>query len=592
MAMYVFSIGPRLMFFAFSVLLWNHLSAQQRKPNIVILLSDDQGWGDLGITGNTTVATPHIDRLFREGVQFERFYVNAVCSPTRAELLTGRSHVRGGVTGTASGKERLDLDEATLAQALKQAGYATGIFGKWHNGGQGPYHPNARGFDTFYGFTIGHIGNYFDAALQFNGKPQKGSGYITDDLTSHGLRFIEQHQSVPFLAYFPFNVPHSPMQVPDQQWNAYSQKTITQKGSQSALENIQHTRAALAMIENLDDNVGRIVQKIQSLGLDEHTIFIYFSDNGPNGHRWNAHMKGIKGSVDEGGVRSPMVIRWNGKLKAFSVDQISSVMDLYPTLMELIGAAPTPSQPLDGKSLVPLLTQQQTPELKERILINYWSGKTSVRYKQFRLTHDGQLVNVVADPAQLTDLSLQYPHEKQAMIDYRGNWKQTVLAELSAEDNRPFVIGSNVLDVDLLPASEGTGSGNLIRSNKHPNDSYFKQWNSRDDKISWRVDVEQGGVFEVHVYYACSKKNKGTLLRLQANQTSVEQPIHDSNESPLRGMEMDRVEREESFLKEFKPLRVGRIRLKNGMNRLELSAPNLMMPNDVEVYMLTLQRMR
>ncbi len=162
--------------------------------------------------------TPNIDRLARSGVTFDRFFVSPVCSPTRAELLTGRYHVRGGVYSTSAGGERLDLDETTIAEIFKSAGYATAAYGKWHNGMQPPYHPNARGFDDFYGFCSGHGGNYFSPMLEHNGQIVRGNGFITDDLFDHGIRFIEEHREGPFLLYLPLNTPHSPMEVPDQWW--------------------------------------------------------------------------------------------------------------------------------------------------------------------------------------------------------------------------------------------------------------------------------------------------------------------------------------------------------------------------------------
>ncbi len=169
-------------------------AAPPRRPNIVVILADDQGWGDLSVNGNTNLSTPNIDSLARDGALFDRFFVCSVCAPTRAEFLTGRYHPRGGVRGVSAGAERLNLDEKTIAQVFKGAGYATGAFGKWHNGSQYPYHPNARGFDEYYGFTSGHWGHYFDPELDHNGELVRGKGYITDDLTDHALRFIEQQQ--------------------------------------------------------------------------------------------------------------------------------------------------------------------------------------------------------------------------------------------------------------------------------------------------------------------------------------------------------------------------------------------------------------
>ena len=189
-------------------------------PNILVILADDQGWGDLSVHGNSNLKTPNIDSLARDGALFERFFVCPVCSPTRAEFLTGRYHPRGGVRGVSTGGERLDLDERTIAQVFHDSGYATAAFGKWHNGTQYPYHPNARGFDEYYGFTSGHWGEYFDPLLDHNGRLVKGSGYLTDDLTDHAIGFITENRDQPFFCYVPYNVPHSPMQVPDKYYES------------------------------------------------------------------------------------------------------------------------------------------------------------------------------------------------------------------------------------------------------------------------------------------------------------------------------------------------------------------------------------
>ena len=164
-----------------------------RKPNVVVVLTDDQGWGDLSLNGNTNLSTPNIDSLARDGASFDRFYVCPVCSPTRAEFLTGRYHPRSGVYSTSAGGERMDLDETTIADRFKAAGYATAAFGKWHNGMQYPYHPNGRGFDYYYGFCSGHWGNYFDPMLERNGQIVKGNGFVIDGFTSEAMQFMESH---------------------------------------------------------------------------------------------------------------------------------------------------------------------------------------------------------------------------------------------------------------------------------------------------------------------------------------------------------------------------------------------------------------
>ena len=169
------------------------------RPNVILILADDQGWGDLSIHGNPDIATPNIDHLASDGVSFDRFYVQPVCSPTRAEILTGRYHVRSGVRSTSSGGERIDLDESLLSELFQNSGYRTGCFGKWHSGSQHPYHPNSRGFDEYYGFTSGHWGHYYDPPLDHNGIMVKGTGYLPNDLTDHAIDFIG-HGETPFLS--------------------------------------------------------------------------------------------------------------------------------------------------------------------------------------------------------------------------------------------------------------------------------------------------------------------------------------------------------------------------------------------------------
>lgn len=268
------------------------------KPNVVVLLADDAGWGDYGHSGNSRARTPNIDSIARQGVSLDRFYVCPVCSPTRAEFLTGRYHPRGGVYGTSLGQERLDLGEKTIADAFRAAGYATGAFGKWHNGSQWPYHPRARGFDEYFGHTAGHWGEYFDAPLEDGqGRMVRTSGYIVDVCTDRALAFIEKNRERPFFCYVPFTTPHSPWAVPDAYWRRFKDAPITQRATVPEQEDLDETRCALAMLENQDWNVGRILARLSDLRLADKTIIVYFFDNGPNSARWTGGMKGRKGST-------------------------------------------------------------------------------------------------------------------------------------------------------------------------------------------------------------------------------------------------------------------------------------------------------
>ncbi len=542
------------------------------KPNVIVILTDDQGWGDLSSSGNTNLSTPNIDNLAEAGVTFDRFYVCPVCSPTRAELLTGRYHVRGGVYSTSAGGERLDLDETTIARVFKNAGYATAAYGKWHNGMQPPYHPNARGFDDFYGFCSGHWGNYYSPMLEHNGEIVKGNGFIIDDLTDHGLAFMEENRDNPFFLYLPYNTPHSPMQVPDKWWKKFETRELEMRNREPGKENIQHTLAALAMCENIDWNVGRVAAKVEELGLSDNTIIIYFSDNGPNGVRWNDGMKGKKGSADEGGVRSPLFMRWEGKFKnGKTITQIAGAIDLLPTLTDLTGIDYEPQKTLDGVSLKPLLLEDD-PKWEDRFIINYWGKRTSLRNQQYRLGHAGNLFDMFNDPGQTIDISAQQPEIAEQLAKAKEKWEKEVLSELPENNTRTFPIGHPDYRFTQIPARDGTAFGNIKRSNKFPNCSYFTNWTSSTDSISWEAEVLEGGEFEVELYYTCPAEDIGSVFELSFGNSKLIREITEAHNPPLTGREHGRISRVESYVKDFKKMPMGSIHLEKGKGFLTLKA--------------------
>lgn len=561
-----------------------------QQPNVLIIIADDQGWGDLGFTGNKTAHTPNLDKLAKSGTILDRFYVSPVCSPTRAEILTGRYHVRTGVSGTSTGRVRLDLDETTIAEAFKHNGYQTALFGKWHNGGQAPYHPNCRGIDEFYGFCSGHWGNYFNPILEHNGEVLKGKGFMTDDLTDHAIEYLNKEQDRPFFMIMALNTPHSPMQVPDAFWNRYKNKSIQQKGSIPEKEDIQHTRAALALNENIDENIGRVIATLEKNNQLNNTIIIYFSDNGPNGNRYNGGMKGIKGSTDEGGVRVPFIISWKNNIKnGRTLPQIAANIDLFPTLIELAGLHWKNPKPFDGISLKNIL-MDKNPSMPDRFIPSFWANETSVRSQKFRLSNKDELYDMVNDPNQTKNVATEFPTEYRELKSWKDKWLQDVRTELPAQDLRPLMVGNKKMPLTNLPAAEGEPKGNIIRSSKHPNDSYFLGWKSSADKITWNVEVEDDGVFEVSVFYACSEKNIGTELEMKFNDASISKTISTPNNVPVMGMENDKVERDESYVKDFKPMKLGNVELKKGKGLLELSSKNLLAADDLECNMISLKR--
>ena len=549
---------------------------QTQYPNVLLIMSDDQGWGDLSLQGNPNLSTPNIDRLAARGVAFDRFYVSPVCSPTRAELLTGRYHTRGGVYSTSAGGERLDLDETTLAELFKKAGYQTACYGKWHNGMQYPYHPNGRGFDDFYGFCSGHWGNYFSPLLERNGEIVRGEGFIIDDLTNKAIEFIEQNQEQPFFLYLPYNTPHSPMQVPDRWWNDMEDKTLDSLNRDPTREDVQFTRAALAMCENIDWNVGRLMQTIEALKLQENTIVLYLSDNGPNSWRWNGDMKGRKGSTDEGGVRSPLLMQWTGTLEAgTTVEKIASVIDVFPTLIALTGISAEPPNPLDGVSLKPLLLKEQKQDWPDRTLISHWRENTSVRSQQYRLDHEGQLFDMIADPGQRTNVASDHPEVVKELTAARQAWEEDALQDLPATDTRSFPVGHPDFRYNQLPARDGIAHGSIQRSNRYPNSSFFTHWSTLEDSITWDIEVLEAGDFEVDIYYTCRPENVGSTVALCFQNDTHTFNITEAHDPPLSGRENDRYERIESYEKDFRAMHTGTMHLNKGKGTLSLKALNI-----------------
>ncbi len=449
---------------------------------------------------NRNLDTPNIDRLAQTGVTFDRFFVSPVCSPTRAELLTGRYHVRDGVYSTSSGGERLFL-------------------------------------------------------------------------------------------YLPLNTPHSPMQVPDRWWKKFETRELLQLHREPEKDDQPFTRAALAMCENIDWNVGRLLEKIDELGIAEETIVIYLSDNGPNSWRWNGGMKGRKGSTDEGGVRSPMFVRWEGYLEGGKViEEIAGAIDVMPTLIDLAGVDLRPDKPLDGISLTPLLLEKD-PVWPDRLIMSHWGNQTSVRSRRFRLDHENRLFDMQNDPRQATDISARMPAIARQLIQAKETWKRQVLSELPERDLRPFPVGHPDYGLTQLPARDGIGHGNITRSNRFPNCSFFTNWISLEDSITWDIEVLADGDYQVELYYTCPAEDVGSTLELSFGQAKLTGAILESHDPPLQGMENDRVLRGESYVKDFRPFTLGTIHLTKSTGVLTLRAPRMPGSQVMDFRLMMLKRM-
>ena len=554
-----------------------------RPPNVVVILADDAGWGDFSITGNRTLSTPSIDSLAADGCLLETFFVQPVCSPTRAELLTGRWHPRGGVRGVTEGQERLSPLERTLAEVFHDGGYATGCFGKWHNGTQWPYHPLARGFDRFYGFTEGHWGDYFDPPMESDSEFVTGTGYISDDITNKAIDFVHSHKQSPFLCYVAYNTPHSPMSVPDEDWGRFQDRALAQTREQ---EDAVFTRAALAMVENLDTNVGRLLATLDDCELTDDTIVVFFSDNGPNSFRWCGNMRGRKGSTDDGGVRSVCCVRWPAAIPAGKrISEPTAAIDLLPTLAGLSGRSTEGCLPLDGVDLSALLTDRgDAPQLAEtlatRPIVSSFRGRVSIRTATHRLDHDGHLYEMLADPAQTKDVSASQPEITNQLQGIASAWTRDVLKAVPAPREERFPVGFPGAPNTELPARDGHGHGGVERSGKAPNCSFFTNWTSTNGHIAWTVDVLTPGRYEAVLWYTCPAADVGSTIQLSCESESgsdsgtatPEVVITEAWDPPLNVGE-DRTDRgSESYDKPFRTLSLGSLNLPAAEATLRLRA--------------------
>jgi len=438
-----------------------------KRPNIILILTDDQGYGDLGRNGNRFIKTPNLDKFYDEAVHFEDFHVSPTCAPTRASIMAGRHEFRSGVTHTILERERMSLRATTLAQVLQSAGYATGIFGKWHLGDEAPYQPDRRGFDEVFIHGAGGIGqtyagscgdapknSYFDPVIRHNGTFVKTDGYCTDVFFRQAMRWIESKRGqAPLFCYIATNAPHGPLLVPEKYERMYADIPELAGGGRGAKSPARQRKPQggkevakfFGMITNIDENVGRLIARLKDLGMERDTLVVFINDNGGTaGCRvWNAGMRGTKGTASNGGTRAMSLWRWPGTLKPGPVAALTAHLDLFPTFAELAGAKipEAAAARLEGFSLVPLLENPQAAWHDDRVLLTHvgrWPagaepvkyGRCSVRWRQylyFPSSEKGQLYDLKADPGETTDVAKQHLDvtEKLARA-YDAWWTETL----------------------------------------------------------------------------------------------------------------------------------------------------------------------
>lgn len=406
--------------------------AEAAPPNIVFIMSDDQGYGDLGHTGNPVVRTPHVDALAAESPQLTDYHVAPTCSPTRAALLTGRWTNRTGVWHTVNGRSMIREDEVTLAELLRRHGYATGMFGKWHLGDNYPYRAEDRGFTEVYRHGGGGVGQtpdlwdnaYFDGHYIHNGQVVPAEGFCTDVFFAQASRFIRRcaDQQQPFLAYISLNAPHGPLHAPQKYMDMYADQP-------------DRLAAFFGMITNIDDNVGQLRALLAELGIARDTLLIFTTDNGTaSGERvFNAGMRGKKGSEYDGGHRVPLIAHWPaaGWDQHHQCDRICHAVDVVPTLLDIAAAAPPDEVQFDGVSirrlLDPALADDDWPDRllvtdSQRVRDPIKWRKSAVMSQRWRLINGTELYDMDADPGQQHDVAGDHPDRVAKMRQFYDHW--------------------------------------------------------------------------------------------------------------------------------------------------------------------------
>lgn len=432
-------------------------------PNIILVITDDQGYGDVSAHGSPDVRTPSMDLLKSQGISLDDFHASPTCAPTRSAIMTARHPFKNGITHTILERERMTLDATTLPQILKRADYSCGIFGKWHLGDEAEYQPDSRGFDEVFIHGAGGIGqaypgscadapdnSYFDPIIKYNGVFVQTEGFCTDVFFAQAMSWIEEQSAgvKPFFAYLSTNAPHGPFLAPENYKEKFKKKAYS-----------ENEQGYYGMVENIDDNLGLLMNKIEACGIAENTVLIFMSDNGKTGapskgSAFNAGMKGYKGSVNEGGTRVPFFIRWPGKFKAGGkVNTLQNHYDIFPSLADIAGIDISDLPDVDGKSFLPYLLDEShqgedryrffhvgrwplNPEnVGEVDIQERWVGTAessdpdtykytncAVRNERFRFVNNSELYDLYKDPGESEDVAEKHPEIVEQMRKAYDQW--------------------------------------------------------------------------------------------------------------------------------------------------------------------------
>jgi len=470
-----------------------------KRPNVILVITDDQGYGDLGCHGNPVIETPNLDRLHSESIRLTNFHVSPTCAPTRSALMTGHYCNRTGVWHTIMGRSLLRKDEVTMADVFSASDYRTSIFGKWHLGDNYPFRPQDRGFDEVLIHGGGGVGqgpdywgnDYFDDTYRHNGTLEKFTGYCTDIWFDGAMEFIEANKDRPFFCYLTTNAPHGPYNVADKYSKPYRDKGVPDRQANF-----------YGMITNIDENMGRLMQRLKNIGLEQNTILIFMTDNGTSAG-FSAGMRGKKGSEYDGGHRVPCFIRWpgGGLTGGRDIDRLTAHIDILPTLIGLCELNKPVEVQFDGDSFVPLLIEpdkswpaRRTAGWPDRTLVTdsqriehpeKWR-KSAVMTDRWRLINGQELYDMKADPAQENDVANEYPGIVETLRQNYEDWWADVSQRF--DEYCEIIIGSEKENPTRLMSHDWHGpnpawSQNAVRSASKSNGF-------------WAVEVARDGTYE------------------------------------------------------------------------------------------------
>ncbi|QCX37603.1 arylsulfatase [Aureibaculum algae] len=523
------------------------------RPNIIIMMTDDQGYGDIGSHGNPYLKTPHIESIGEQGIEMTNFMSYPNCSASRAALLTGRYPYRTGVTAVTQVDHFMNASEVTIAEILSDNGYRTGIFGKWHVGDNHPMRPTDQGFQEALvhkgggiGQAAGPVGNtYFDPVLEHNNVSTKYNGYCDDIFTDAALDFIDKNDDRPFFTYLATNLPHFPLQVPDKKAEPFRKMGLHEDNA-----------LTYGMIDNIDTNVGRVLDKLKELGIEENTIVIFLSDNGPRQRRtkndvypgrWVANLRGTKTSVYDAGIRVPFYVKWPGKL---SIDKKTNIMgtmiDILPTVLDAVKIEIPKEVKIDGKSLLPLWSNNDTSLLVNReFIVQMHYGPTPFKYMHFAVRgqkyklvspHDFphgilyqptdeelentlsnlELYDIENDPSERIDLASKHPKIVEELLEKYENWFDEVTEERDAKGIQRIYLGTKAQPIVNLSRFDW-GGARVISKNE------LGYWRVKTEAGLYKItlnlpEIKEDGVAhikygDIHVAIQIKKGQKNVIFK-------------------------------------------------------------------------------